>query len=284
MKINNLAAEAVCKILCISFCLVIFFSFAFKVEAKIIKINSINEDKFTAVLRQVDDNTIILIEIDGAITQPMSAMFSRHANPHRNFINNLSRLSRKDSFYSGVIASWYQQRAVKLSENEWPNLIKDLKSKGAKVFGIYSTPIQLMNIEQKIIAELENFGIKFTPSIIDKSEFVIKKQDAWFSQFYNGIISVGPYSRANTVIEFLRMTYLPRKLIIISNLSAEINNIEAKLRVFNMKFYNVEYLGNKNTEIVPKEEIVKFQQQQLIQNKKWIEDAEAARMLNIKSS
>ena len=35
MKINNLAAEAVCKILCISFCLVIFFSFAFKVEAKI---------------------------------------------------------------------------------------------------------------------------------------------------------------------------------------------------------------------------------------------------------
>lgn len=283
MKINNVAYEIVYKILYISFCLIVFFSFAFKVEAKIIKINSINEDKFTAILRQVDDNTIILIEVDGAITQPMSAMFSRHANPYRNFINNLSRLSQKDSFYSSVIASWYQQRVVKLTENEWPNLIKDLQSKGAKVFGIYSTPIQLINIEQKIIVELENFGIKFTPSIIDKSDFVIKKQDAWFSQFYNGIISVGPYSRANTIIEFLRMTYLPRKLIIISNLSAEINNIEAKLRVFNMKFYNVEYLGNKNTEIVPKEEIVKFQQQQLIQNKKWIEDAEAARILNIKS-
>lgn len=281
MKINNVSA-VIYQILYVSFCLIIFVALAFQVEAKIIKIHSINEDKFTTILRQVDNDTIVLIEVDGAITWPMSAMFSRNANPYRNFINNLSRLSRKDSFYSSVIASWYQQRAIKLTENEWPNLIKDLQSKGAKVFGIYSTPIQLMNMEQKIIAELENFGIKFTPSIVSQSAFVIKKQDGWFSQFYNGIISVGPYSRANTIIEFLRMTYLPRKIIIISNLSAEINNIEAKLRVFNMKFYNIEYLGNKNTEIMPQEEIVKFQQQQLIENKKWIEDEEAARMLNIK--
>jgi hypothetical protein len=282
MKINNSLSEVIYQILYTSLCLIIFISLAFRVEAKIVKINSINEEKFTAILRQVDDDTIVLIEVDGAITQPMSAMFSRNANPYRNFINNLSRLSHKDSFYSSIIASWYQQRAIKLTENEWPNLIKDLQSKGAKVFGLYSTPIQLMNIEQKIIAELQNFGIKFTPSIVDKSEFIIKKREAWVSHFYNGIISVGPYSRVNSIIEFLRLTYLPRKIIIISNLSAEINNIEAKLRVFNMKFYNIEYLGNKNAEIAPKEEIVKFQQQQLIENKKWIEDAEAAKMLNIK--
>ncbi|MCP5369525.1 MAG: DUF2608 domain-containing protein [Rickettsiaceae bacterium] len=281
MRTSDLVLSFIHKSFYFSLLLVIFLCFTCQIEAKIVKINSITENKFTQILSQVDNDTIVLVEIDGAVTMPMAAMFSRNANPYRGFINNLRQLSKTDSFYSSVIASWYQQRSIKLTENHWPSLIKDLQNKGAKVFGIYSTPIQLINIEPKILAELTNFGIRLTPSINEKSEFIIKKQEAWFSYFYNGIIVVGPYSRANTIIEFLRLTYLPSKIIIVSNLATELEKIEAKLRVFNMKFYNVIYIGNKSSDPVPNAEIVKLQQQQLIRNQKWIEDEQAARILNI---
>ncbi len=107
---------------------------------------------------------------------------------------------------------------------------------------------------------------------------MIYKKEAWFSRFYKGIIFTGPYSKSHTLIEFLRITNVPSKMLVISSINQEVKAIDRALRVFNMDYYSVHYLGAREVQGKPDEQLVKLQQQELIQNGKWLED-DAAKLL-----
>lgn len=249
-------------------------------QAKLYSIREIRNSKFISVLRKIDKDTIILIAVDGVITTPKSSLFA-YKSPHRNLINNMVRLGRRSPKYNEIVASWYQQRDVKLLESGWPKLITEMKERGAKVFGILKMPIKLINIEEKILWELNNFGINFDNQMMDKTEFLIKKNELWPAKFYKGLIVTGSYSITNIVMEFLRLTYIPKQLIVVSHLQHESKNTEKKLRVFNMDNNVVHYQAIKKASPAPNDAIAKFQQEQLVNNQKWYEDDEARRLLGV---
>ena len=239
---------------------------------------SVNSPTIQKIEEWVDKHTIVFIEIDDTLMMPKSLMFSFDSNPYRLFIDNLISLGARMPAYKASVAVWYQQRQVKLVENGWVDFINRLKEKGVTVYGICSMSLQLLNIEEKRYMEVKDFGITFSNAINKQEDFVIEKKEAWFSRFYKGIIFTGPYSKSHTLIEFLRITSVPSKMLIISSINQEVKAIDSELRIFNMDYYSVYYLGSREVRGKPDEQLVKLQQQELIQNGKWLED-DAAKLL-----
>lgn len=231
-----------------------------------------------------DKDTIMFIEVDNSLVMPKSRMFSHDNNPRLGFIDNMVALGKRDSKYNKVVANWYQQRQLKLVEVGWGNFIEKFQTKGAKVYGFCSMPIRLINIEKKRVNELVELGVSFTNKINAQEELQIEKMDGWSSSFYKGVIFTGPYNVPHTLIEFIKITNIsPKKLVIINHTENVVKKIDKSLRVFDMDFYSVLYLGVKDVAGKPDRNVAKLQQQELIYNGKWLEDDAAGALLKARA-
>ena len=240
---------------------------------------SVNSPTIKKIEEWTDKDTLVFIEIDDALMMPKSLMFSFDSNPYRVFIDDMISLGRRMPAYNSAVATWYQQRQVKLVEEGWVDFINRLKGKGVKVYGLCSMPLHLLNIEEKRYIEAKDLGITFSNSINNQEDIVIEKKEAWFSRFYKGIIFTGPYSKSHTLLEFLRVTNnVPSKMLIISSIKHEVKAIDSALRIFNMDYYSVHYLGSREVRGKPDSDLVDLQQKELIQNVRWLED-DAAKLL-----
>lgn len=250
------------------------------VRAKLITAPSLESANMQEMIKWIDGDTTIIIAVDDVITIPKSKMFALGANPNRQFINNLVSLSKQQSTYQTVIANWFQQRQIKLVDKNWVNFIENAKAKGATIYGLCSMPIKLINIEEKRYLELKYLGINFSNEVNKQSQLIISNKQKWFSNFYKGIIFIGPYSKSQAILDFIRVTnHIPPKLLVIDSVYNDLFKIDNSLKIFNMYFYNVHYQGAKNALGKPDPNIVKLQQQQLILNLKWLEDDVAEKLL-----
>ena len=85
-------------------------------------------------------------------------------------------------------------------------------------------------------------------------------------------------------MEFLRVTnVIPQKLIFIDYIEHEVKRVEQSLRVFDMEYYNILYLGVKEVPGKPDVNVIKLQQQELIQKGVWMEDDAARALLSTRS-
>ena len=93
----------------------------------------------------------------------------------------------------------------------------------------------------------------------------------------------GPYSKHEAILELFKITNLsPEKFLTFANVKHEVKFVDKSLRRFNMYFKSVLYLGSREVTGRPHEEIVKFQQRQLIETGKWHEDDEASKLLDFR--
>ena len=242
-------------------------------SAKLETTYTVNSPIMKKISEWVDKDTLVFVDLDDTVITPKSLMFAYKANPYRSFIDDMINLGKKLPYYNVVVAKWYQQRSVKLVEESWSEYIQKLQSNGAVVYGVCDMPLQLVNIEKKRYQELEELKVNFNNIVNDKETLLIEKHDNWSSLFYKGIIFTVPYSRSHTLMEFLKVTNrVPSKMLFISSVKADIDRVERDLRVFDMKFYNVLYLGVEDIQGKPDSEVVKFQQQELIKTGRWMED------------
>ena len=100
-----------------------------------------------------------------------------------------------------------------------------------------SVQIALIGKLELLLAKTVFALARFSNSINNQQDMVIEKKEAWFSRFYKGIIFTGPYSKSHTLIEFLRITNVPSKMLIISSINQEVKAIDSELRIFNMDYY-----------------------------------------------
>ena len=250
-------------------------------NAKFVTTYSVNSPIMQEIGQWADKDTIVFVNLDDTLMMPKSLMFSYNSNPYRMFIHNMISLGQRMHSYNVIVSKWYQQRQVKLVEDGWVDFIKKLQNKGAVVYGICSMPIHLVNIEEKRYLEAKGLDIIFTNKINGKEVLEIEKQEHWYSFFHKGIIFTGPYSKSHTLMEFLRVTnVIPSKLVFIDHIEHEVKRVEQSLRVFDMEYYNVLYLGVKEVPGKPDADVIKLQQQELIQNGKWMEDDVARALLN----
>lgn len=254
--------------------LAIVWSFTSKsTYAELLITDSINSSTIKNLESWIDQDTVVFIEIDEVIAMPKSKMFHYNDNPYRLFVQNLINLSKQDSKYYALVSKWYQTRKLKLVEEGWGDFIKTLQEKKIPVYGLCSMPVQLKNIEQKRFLELKELNIIFTDKINDKEVLEINKQEGWHSLFYNGIIFTGPFSESKTLLDFIKITNLsPKKILVFGKIKSDLQLIEKALRGFRISYYNVLYLGARNVTGAPDPKIVQLQQRALFEQGRWLED------------
>ncbi len=251
-------------------------------RGEIITTYSINSTTIQKIDKLIDEDTIVFVELDDVLVSPQSKMFNYGDNPHRLFFNSLVALARENSRYLNQLATWYQMRKIKLVEEEWQDFINDLKKRKIPVYGFCTMPIQLQNIEQKRFLELKDLGIRFTNKVNDKNVMEIAKRENWSSKFYYGIIFTGPFTKAKTLMDFVKITNIsPKKIVVFDKNKYDLKLIEKAFYRFRIDFYSIFYWGAKQSKEMPDEKIVKLQQKMLLEQNKWLEDNEAEALFKI---
>ncbi|MFY9590145.1 DUF2608 domain-containing protein [Rickettsia endosymbiont of Halotydeus destructor] len=252
-------------------------------NGQIIPTYSIDSITIKNLLPKIDANTLVLVNINNTIITPRSKIFRYNNNPYIAFVENLNSLAKSNSAINVTIASLITQRQMMLVEQNWPNLINKMKSQGAKVFGFTKVmPVYnlINNYEGWQYSQLQAFNINFTNKISNKEMFRFDDHDGNAPVFYEGILFTGNASKVQTLIEFLKIIdSIPLKIVIFENNEAELKNIDSFLRMVDVEYYGIEYLGWSQIEGSPDETIAKLQQTILLNTNKWVEDEEAESLL-----
>lgn len=247
-------------------------------EALITKTLSINLNPVKNLEKIVDENTLVLIALDDVIFTPESQMFSRYSL-YRFFIKNIIYKAKFNSKYQDFIESWLKTRKLKLVEPNWVEFINRLKASGATVYGFYSMPLKIENIEKNILKELEVFHIGFDQKINNSDELEIMPGSVPAS-FYHGVLFTGEFDIASVLYNMIKVTNIsPYKIIVLSNSLDELEKIDDILGVFNMDFYNIQYLGIDELSYNIDYDLVNFQKQYLLNYGIWLEDEKAKKLL-----
>lgn len=252
-------------------------------RAEVITTYSVNSSTVKKIEEWVDKDTIIFIEIDDVLVMPKSKMFSYDSNPYRMFLNNLVTLGDRSPVYNKAIANWYGQRKVRLVEDGWIDFIQRVRDKGAKVYGLCSMPIELLNINEKRLKELQDLGIVFDSKINGKEQLIINNERSWPSMFDKGIVYTNAFAKSEAILDLFKVTNLsPKKLLSFGHIKYKVKAFDKVLRRFNMYFKSVLYLGSREVTGRPDAEIVRFQQRELIEKGKWYEDEEAGKLVDFR--
>jgi hypothetical protein len=256
-----------------------------KAKAELSATYSINSSTSKELLNWVDKDSIIIVEIDDVVIMPKSKMFSGNGNPYRFFITNLINLSSYVPEYKEVVVSWLSQRKVRLVEDEWKDFVKQAKKKKAKVYGIVSVPFLINNYEKKRALELKELGIIFSKNKkLKNKDVILDKKDGRPVFFYKGIIFAAEQNRDEIIKAFFdKIGGHPKKLLTFDNIKYRVKQIDRSVGIYNMDYFNTHYLAVTEAGDQPIPKIVRFQQRELIENLKWLEDDIAKNSMNKKS-
>jgi hypothetical protein len=257
-------------------CLIFLSSTAY---GQIIATYSINSITIKKIEEFVDENTIILVGIDGTLVVPKSLMFNPNGL-YKNFIKDLLVRAEKFPIYKRSIENWYNNRELMLVEKDWPAFIERMKSKGASVYGLCSVPITIKGIEQKVVGQLRSLGINFTEKVNQDTMLRIANQGDSSSIFYHGVLFTGSFSKTKSFLDLMKISNIsPQKIIVFDNIKYILRHFDNALKFFNISFYNIEYLAPMSLPGEADPNVVKLQQQYLIEKGIWLEDERAKKLL-----
>ncbi len=277
----------VTKKYCHNFLLLLaFLSFSFFAHAKIISTYSVVPKFASEILEFVDASTWVFINIDDTIFTPKSKMFRYSLNPYRGFLDELYANAKKNPSLDKNIATLLSQRELVLVEQYWPDFITTMQRKGALVFCIIlkTDPMKLIeNFELTQYAILQKFNINCSKDLNKRQAFLFNETSINPSMFYQGIIFTKS-SIGQTLLQLMKATNMvPKNIVLFDSRKHELENVEYDLRVIDVNYYGVNYLGIRDMKGLPDPGIVHFQQKQLQENNKWIEDDEAEKLIKRKA-
>jgi len=251
---------------------------------QIIPTYSVDSVTMKNLLPKIDQNSLVLINIDNTIITPKSKLFRYNDNPYINFTQNLYSLAVNDPSVNNAIAQLIEQRQMMLVESNWADFINQMKKQGATVLGLQevTTPCNLIeNYEGWLYTLLYGFNINFTGKVNNKDVFRFNPSDASAPIFYLGIIFTGSNSKVKSLIEFLKiLPKEPTKIVIFANNKKDLENMDSYLRMVDIEYYGIEYLGWQMLPGSPDHQIAELQQSTLLNTGQWLEDDVASKMLN----
>lgn len=239
---------------------------------------SVISTTMTPLLNEANPNSLVLINIDDTVITPKAKMF-RYNSPYRTFINDLINLAKEKPAFNKQLQIWYLQRQVTLVESAWPDFIASLKNAGAVVYGLIKMdPAAYRLIKNPAdwrINELQAFNIRFTEKLGGQEFIKLRNLDGEYSFFYKGIIFTGPFTKLETIIDFLRISNLnPTRLVLVDSDKEDIKRVGYRLKNMSIIYQSVNYLGERNMEGTPNPETIKIQQDNLLYFNRWLEDEE----------
>ncbi|MGI4775421.1 MAG: DUF2608 domain-containing protein [Janthinobacterium lividum] len=258
--------------------------FIARLQAQILPIYSIESSEFANLKKTIDSNSLVLINIDNILITPKSKMFLYRNNPQRSFFNILVDLAKSKPHFNEPLKILLKERQMGLVEQGWPKLIKILRSRGTYIFGLSDIDHKIcdliVDIEKWRYDQLTQLNIHFQEEIANE-HFILLDHSSYKSPiFYKGIISTGSSNYEETIMNFLRINNIfPNKIIIFDDEIDRLKAIKLSLSRFDIDFYGIHYLGLQEISGVANEELIRFQQDMLLSQSKWLEDDEAEQLL-----
>lgn len=280
MKIRQIHTILKSRLLKLGLILAIMLDLAYAVI--IIPTYSVNSSTIDTLLEKVGENSLVLINIDDTIITPKSLMF-HYNSPYRTFIGELVSLQKSQPSMDELIASLILQRQVMLVESSWPSFINKLKSKGALVFGftrVNPVTARIKDFEEWQYQQLRSLAIEFTDKVSKQEIFKFDGKSKEPPIFYKGIIFTTYVSKEEVLRQFLSITRIvPKNIIVFEYKKSNLNNIDKFFRTIDLDCFGIEYLGFEELQGVPDDKLVEFQKETLLRDGKWLEDDEAKKLL-----
>ena len=256
-------------------CLILITIMTNNVNAnQILEAYSASEVLFLSV--NFPSNSIIFIDIDDTIITPASKTFRTPG--FSKLIDDLKRDKDKYQNYEQILSNWRLQRDVMLINENWPEVLSNLKDKFT-VYGLTKMDVgkfgNIESMEKWRYLELKSMGIEFTNNNQISSNIVNN------SLFYNGIFITGSNSKSQTIKNYLEVLK-PAHIILIDDRKEHIEDLKQFCQKNSINFTGITFDGLKSFNERQDPKIFQLQKKYLIDHAKWIEDDQAAGMLDLK--
>lgn len=256
-----------------------------KIKATII--NAASLDEIGRLFKGASPYDGIFLDVDDTLITPQSLMFRPQGSP--DFIDALKKRSPEISNFMNILGNWRLQRKVMLVDGKWPDYIALAMNKGAPVFGLTKMDTgrfgPMESVEDWRVEELKSQGIHLT-SAVNEQEFIkLRVKGDHYSCFYKGVLFTSLFSKGELLHDFLDHTELTfKKIIFVDDRLDYLEDIERTCFEREIDFLGVHFHAVKGLQGIPDAQIMKLQQDYLLDNAQWLEDAEAALCLQKKAS
>lgn len=176
-----------------------------------------------------------------------------------------------------------------LIEESTPNFIKELQTRGIKTLALTSCQTGQFGVipyvEHWRINQLKKLDIDFSLSF-DSTEPLrfteIKKKDRAAPLFEKGILFSKGYSKGEVLETFLKqLNWKPSEIIFIDDLAENHHSLKQHLEALHIPFKGFQYIKAKLPQKKINKSLIEFQFSYLIDNGKWINDDDAADLMEL---
>lgn len=244
-----------------------------EVVSKVLHIQNLKEIYF--LLKNMDEDVIIFLDVDDTIIAPVSSMF--RVEPYKHIIDELKSNSHMYENYEEIVGNWRLKRKVQLTDEEWPNVLNNIKRKN-KVYGLTKMHTgkfgNIKSVEEWRYKELSNMDIVFSQSD-ELTKHVTHLSDTLNCPvFYKGIFLTG-YAKKSEVLQIYRDAIGFNKIVMVDDSAEQIEDIKSYCQSNGISFLGILFTWTNQKDIEPNHELWSFQRRHLIDKGEWLEEKEA---------
>jgi hypothetical protein len=248
-----------------------------------IEIRSIQE--ISSLIKKASPSSLLLLDVDDTLITPVSSSFRPQKDGSLNLIDQLKNRKEKIKDFHLILGHWRLQRKVMLVESIWPQTLRFLLEKDVPVIGLTKMdtgsfgPIQSM--EEWRLKELSQLELFFTRAINGISSMRLNISQEKYSAFKEGILFTGPFSKGETLSDFLKHTnFQPKEIFFIDDRRDYIKDVQQTVEGLGYDFKGIHYRATENLPGQTNPNIVKIQQHYLLNHQKWLEDDQVQTLID----
>ena len=249
---------------------------------------------------------IVLLDVDDTLITPKANVFrykdhNDQDNPYQKLIDEMKDNKNSLPNYAEIISHWRTKRQSILVHSEWPNLIQHMK-KNTTVFALTQMDTgnigNISSMEEWRYNELLQMEIEFSKdNSSDNSSNqnrVLLEDHRGYAAFFEGIAMTGPFTKVETLDKLLQNNpYLTQekqnlaqinsmqapKIIFVDDREDHVQDIGEWARAKNIEYLGIIFRGVETIRGNIQDEIVQIQKDYLLNKCIWLEDEEAATLL-----
>lgn len=244
-----------------------------EVMSKVVNLSRL-EDIYN-LLKDINDDTTIFLDIDDTIIAPVSSMF--RVEPYKHVIDDLKNNSHMYENYEEIVSNWRLKRKVQLTDKKWPEVLNNIK-KTKQVFALTKMHTgkfgNIKSVEEWRYKELLDMGIIFSQS--DKLKTYVNPLFGKLNcpVFHNGIFLTG-YAKKSEVLSMYRDVIGFKKIVMVDDSAQQIEDIKSYCKSNDIGFLGVLFSWANSKDVTPNHQLWDFQRNYLIEKAEWLEEKEA---------
>lgn len=247
---------------------------------------------FTKIKQQIlsgDKKSLTLLDIDDTIITPKAGMF-RINSGYCKLIEDLKDDLENNPQNKEKIVAWRMARKLMLVNNNWPELIRQLKLDNRKIYALTQMNTgpygNITNMEEWRYNELKSMNVHFVKDFMGSENLEVlpaykaMKNNEFFSpaSFYKGFFMTGSNSKGS-VVRFMLEHFLPSKIFFVDDREDHVENVGKVAQEFGIPYYGVFYRGVDLLETRASREVMELQKKILLEESRWVEDNEAEEII-----